>query len=473
MYTDLGWSTLVVARDMVQVTCAADVQSIVRRANKTGSRISICGARTSMGGQGCRAGTLNISTAALSHTVFDPATKVLRVGAGATWEAVIEATEDASRAPLAVPLILESSVAGAVSTDAIGCDARGLRIADSVASMTVVTHKGDLVHCSRTQHAALFHRVAGGYGLFGIIVELQLYTQTDRFCRYMHVYIRTHNTHLPSLTIETCYRSDTTAGDALPGLVEAIEAAIAKAGARGKGIEGRGAAPGQLATLFAHIDGDPDSEEWELTSAVATKHALDSEAAVDSDNSELEDLERLSECITEHCMGASVFVGGAASGSNSDSDSDSNSTGVPAAAPPVTKDVRKWLEQEGASQPAACRVAHEYTVPLSKALPFLRRLKQTRLAARDILLRVAPHAQARGPPSGQRPLGCTLMRRTAHGADAAPCCVSLLFVTDVELTRSGAQEREFDMRDAARTALALGGDVSLAYELMLSHDEVG
>jgi FAD/FMN-containing dehydrogenase len=66
------------------------------------------------------------------------------------------------------------SIGGSLSVNGHGIDPAPGQIAPTVRSMRVMLSNGEVVHATPTENADLFRHVLGGYGLFGVIVDVDL-----------------------------------------------------------------------------------------------------------------------------------------------------------------------------------------------------------------------------------------------------------------------------------------------------------
>ena len=157
------------------------LRAVVKDAGVRGLPVAIAGGRHAMGGQQFCTGGLLIDTTAMSRPLaLDADRGLLEIEAGAMWPAVIEATH--ALQPGAPRWGIRQKQTGAddltlggtVSANGHG---RGLTmgpVIDDVEALTIVTADGELVRCSRDEHAQLFSLVVGGYGLFGVIATVTL-----------------------------------------------------------------------------------------------------------------------------------------------------------------------------------------------------------------------------------------------------------------------------------------------------------
>ena len=168
--------------EVAEVSSVEEVQHTVRRAADAGLPVSIAGGRHAMGGQQfCSNGVL-VDMSGLDGVVsFDRDMGTIEVEAGIEWPALIEYLGDRPGSD-GVPWAIRQkqtgadrlSIGGALAANAHG---RGLTFppfVSDVDSVTLVDSGGELVTCSRNENAELFALVAGGYGLFGCVVDVTM-----------------------------------------------------------------------------------------------------------------------------------------------------------------------------------------------------------------------------------------------------------------------------------------------------------
>jgi FAD/FMN-containing dehydrogenase len=203
-----------------------EAATVVAGARREGKSVSIAGGRHAMGGQQFGEASILVDTRGLDRVLaFDEERGIITVEGGIMWPALMEYLERAQypehtrdadhadhlrdadhadgqanhwnpRNPRPVsdprdPRVLDPrarrwgivqkqtgadrlSLAGALSCNAHG---RGLTlkpIVDQVEAFDLLTASGEVVICSRRQHPDLFRLAIGGYGLFGLIANVQL-----------------------------------------------------------------------------------------------------------------------------------------------------------------------------------------------------------------------------------------------------------------------------------------------------------
>lgn len=160
----------------------AEVQALVRRARADGMPVAIAGGRHAMGGQQFCSDGVQFDMGAMNRLVqVDHSRRTARIEAGAMWPGILTALQEAQR-DVRVPLTFRQkqtgadrlSIGGTLSVNAHG---RGLRwppFVSEVAAFTLVDADGELHRCSRRENHELFRLAVGGYGLFGVVVEVEL-----------------------------------------------------------------------------------------------------------------------------------------------------------------------------------------------------------------------------------------------------------------------------------------------------------
>ncbi|MCQ9185558.1 FAD-binding protein [Streptomyces sp. IBSBF 2953] len=153
-----------------------DVVTMVRFCNDQRLPVAPRGQGHAPFGQAQVQGGLVVETAPLAGIgPVDTAAGTVTVGAGAKWSAVARATLAHGLTPPVFTDYLELSVGGTLSVGGLGGQAHrvGAQV-DNVTELRVVTGAGELVRCSPTRRADLFHAVLAGLGQCAVIVEATL-----------------------------------------------------------------------------------------------------------------------------------------------------------------------------------------------------------------------------------------------------------------------------------------------------------
>lgn len=156
-----------------------EVRQALAFARAHGLSVSVAGTQHSMGGQASHPDALILDMRGMDRVSVDEGARTVRVGAGAVWRDVLEALHPKGLSVAAMPSIDVLSVGGTVSVNAHGADFRTGSLASTVRSMRVMLADGTVRTVDRTSDPALFRAVVGGYGLFGVILEVELAAVDD------------------------------------------------------------------------------------------------------------------------------------------------------------------------------------------------------------------------------------------------------------------------------------------------------
>jgi FAD/FMN-containing dehydrogenase len=159
-----------------------ELRAALFRAKRLGLGISIGGGRHSMGGQQFGAGTLHLDLSRMKKLIsLDTENGLAVVEAGIQWPRLVKALLAAQEGREKVWTIRQKqtgadnmSIGGALSSNVHG---RGLTMApfvEDVESFWLLDARGRHLRCSRKENPELFRLVIGGYGLFGIITQVEL-----------------------------------------------------------------------------------------------------------------------------------------------------------------------------------------------------------------------------------------------------------------------------------------------------------
>ncbi|QDT40303.1 putative oxidoreductase ORF5 in fasciation locus [Gimesia alba] len=157
-------------------TTAAETQlaQLFAHAHRTGLRISIAGSRHSMGGHTLIPGGIMIDMTPFKKMELDEAQNLLHVQAGAKWSEIIPWLNQRGKSVAIMQSNNSFTVGGSISVNCHGWQYGQPPIASSVESFRLMLADGKIVHCSRTRNKELFSLALGGYGLFGVILDVDL-----------------------------------------------------------------------------------------------------------------------------------------------------------------------------------------------------------------------------------------------------------------------------------------------------------
>src|SRR5438876_3745008 len=104
----------------------------------------------------------------------DAKSKILTVQSGAIWHHILEYLNSYNLAIEAMQSVDLPTVGATISVNAHGFDHRIGGIASTIQSLRLMQADGSIQTLSKQQNDELFQAVVGGYGLFGIILDVQL-----------------------------------------------------------------------------------------------------------------------------------------------------------------------------------------------------------------------------------------------------------------------------------------------------------
>jgi decaprenylphospho-beta-D-ribofuranose 2-oxidase len=162
----------------------AEVVQAINDARATNHKISLSGIRHSMGGQALGSHTLHLDMTHLDSVRYNSSDQTVTAGPGATWKQIQTTLAPHDRAVRVMQDSNIFTVGGALSVNAHGKDPLYGSLIESVLYLKLVTADGREIQCDRTQHNDLFSATLGGYGILGIITEVNLKTTQNSAYRF-------------------------------------------------------------------------------------------------------------------------------------------------------------------------------------------------------------------------------------------------------------------------------------------------
>jgi FAD/FMN-containing dehydrogenase len=117
------------------------------------------------------------------------AQRTLNVQTGATWAQVQELLDREGLAVKAMQSINIFTVGGTLSVNAHGVAHDPGQIAPTVRQMRIMTADGTIVNASPAENAELFRHALGGYGLLGVILDVDLEVVPNEVYRWKTTYM--------------------------------------------------------------------------------------------------------------------------------------------------------------------------------------------------------------------------------------------------------------------------------------------
>ncbi len=169
------------------------LKSLLDYASKNNLKVSIAGTKHSMGGHTISENGILLNMLPNNHMSLDTLHNVLTIGSGATWEQAIRFIDPYERSISIMQAFNTFSVGGSISVNGHGWQKNLPPLSNSVKSFRLMLANGDIKTCSRTENEELFHLVVGGYGLFGVILDVRLNVQKNAALKYKYVNMSTNN----------------------------------------------------------------------------------------------------------------------------------------------------------------------------------------------------------------------------------------------------------------------------------------
>ncbi|MBO9435278.1 FAD-binding oxidoreductase [Ruegeria sp. R13_0] len=154
-------------------TLIGAIRKELAEARATNRAFNVGAARHSMGGQAIPRGGTAV-TFDNGSVEIDSANRSYRAHAGARWSEVISALDPSGWSPAVMQSNNDFGVAATFSVNAHGWPVPYGPMGATVRSFRMILPSGDLVNCSPIENAELFNMAMGGYGLVGVILDLEV-----------------------------------------------------------------------------------------------------------------------------------------------------------------------------------------------------------------------------------------------------------------------------------------------------------
>ncbi|MGB1265232.1 MAG: FAD-binding oxidoreductase [Nereida ignava] len=135
--------------------------------------VNVGAARHSMGGQAIPRGghAITFENASIE---LDTKNSVMRLHAGARWRDVINAADPVGLGPRVMQSNNNFGVAATFCVNAHGWPVKEGPMGSTVRAFEMLLPEGELVRCSRSENSDLFNMTMGGYGLTGIVTQMDV-----------------------------------------------------------------------------------------------------------------------------------------------------------------------------------------------------------------------------------------------------------------------------------------------------------
>ena len=163
---------------VVEVRTEADISAALTFARANHLKVSIAGVRHSQGGHAFASGAIVLDMRKFNSVQIDETANTMTVGSGATWHDI----QNVLHPKYAVKAMQSTdifTVGGSISVNAHGMDHQAGSVGDTLRSARIMLPSGEVKTISRTENPDLFRHVVGGYGLFGVLLDVTLDIQDN------------------------------------------------------------------------------------------------------------------------------------------------------------------------------------------------------------------------------------------------------------------------------------------------------
>src|SRR6266849_6122391 len=159
---------------VVRITSEDDIRNALQFARDHNLKVTCAGQQHSMGGQTFTHDGLVLDLRNFNHIRLDKEHKSVNLQSGVRWWQLQQLLDTEGLSVKSMQSINIFSVGGTLSINAHGIDPMPGPIAPTVRSLRVMLSDGSIVQASPTENSELFRHVLGGYGLFGVILDVNL-----------------------------------------------------------------------------------------------------------------------------------------------------------------------------------------------------------------------------------------------------------------------------------------------------------
>ena len=160
-------------------TIISQIKEIISYARLTNKKISIAGSKHSMGGHTIYENGIVLNMRPYNHMEIDSVSNILTIGSGALWSEALHFLNNYGKSISVMQAFSSFSIGGSISVNGHGWQHNSSPVSSRVRSFTLMNADGEIIECSRNKNKELFGLVIGGYGLFGVILDVKLNVVND------------------------------------------------------------------------------------------------------------------------------------------------------------------------------------------------------------------------------------------------------------------------------------------------------
>lgn len=169
------------------------LRNVLKYAKENNLKISIAGAKHSMGGHTIYPNGIVLNMLPYKQMELDSSKNILTIGSGALWEDALKYLDKYGKSIAIMQAFSSFSIGGSISVNGHGWQKDVPPISASVVSFTMMKENGEIINCSRQENQELFKLVIGGYGLFGIVLDVKLKVVENEALQYKYIRLSPQN----------------------------------------------------------------------------------------------------------------------------------------------------------------------------------------------------------------------------------------------------------------------------------------
>jgi FAD/FMN-containing dehydrogenase len=157
---------------IAKISSEEDIRTALQFAREHNLKISCAGQQHTMGGQTFTPGGLLLDLRDFNRIRLDKAHETVNIQSGARWWQLQRLLDKEGLSVKSMQSINIFSIGGSLSVNGHGIDPMPGKIAPTVRAMRIMLSDGQILEASPTKNAELFRHALGGYGLFGVILDV-------------------------------------------------------------------------------------------------------------------------------------------------------------------------------------------------------------------------------------------------------------------------------------------------------------
>ena len=151
------------------------IKEALAEARKNNIKVSIAGKKHSMGGHAFYKDAVVLDMTSFNKILaINPAKKMITIQSGVTWEQIENAINPYNLSVEVMQAYNTFTIGGSLSVNVHESDPRYGPLIETVKSFRLLLANGTVVNANRSENKDLFGLAIGGYGLFGVILDVDL-----------------------------------------------------------------------------------------------------------------------------------------------------------------------------------------------------------------------------------------------------------------------------------------------------------